>query len=161
MNAVIVFNAQYLLFFEVAAAIVYFFMQSRDRRRAMAVISVVFLPLAYVIAKIASFLYFNPRPFVSEHITPLIAHTADNGFPSDHMLLGGAVAAILFMYNKKLGAAAFVAALIVGASRVYAGIHHGTDILGSIGIVLITAVLVQKYITARAEKTVDRVLRNS
>lgn len=92
------------------------------------------LPLAFIIANLLHRLFYNPRPFVVEHIKPLILHAANNGFPSDHTLLVISIASILFVYNKRLGIFLFILGLIVGFARIYAKVHHPVDILGSIGI---------------------------
>ena len=54
-----------------------------------------------VIALILGHLYYNPRPFVVGNFTPLISHSVDNGFPSDHVLLASAIASILYFFSKK------------------------------------------------------------
>jgi undecaprenyl-diphosphatase len=104
--------------------------------------------VSYIISRIAGALYFDPRPFVVGHFIPLIAHAADNGFPSDHVLLTGALAMIVWFYNKKLSIVLWVLALLIGWARVYVGIHHTADIVGSIVIVLAVGgayALLEKY----------------
>src|SRR3972149_11554511 len=101
MNSIVIFSAEYLYLFLVAALVIYFLAQPRSRQRSIAVLAVIFLPIAYGAAKLASLFFYSPRPFVSDAITPLIPHVADNGFPSDHILLVSAIAAILFVYDKK------------------------------------------------------------
>ena len=146
MNNLIIFNAQYLYLLAIALLAIYFFLLPKDKKKSIVILSAVYFPLTYLLAKIASFLYFDPRPFVVGHFTPLISHAPDNGFPSDHMLLVSAIASILFVYNKKLGAVAWIVAFIIGASRVLAGIHHWTDILGSAVIAVGVMWLVKDYI---------------
>ncbi len=90
-----------------------------------------------LLALIASHLYFNPRPFVVAHTSPLIPHAPDNGFPSDHVLLTATISAVLFIYNRKLGIASWIVTLLVGYARIAIGIHHTIDVLGSIVIALI------------------------
>ncbi len=137
IDAIAVFIAQYLYLFVIAAAAVFFFTQPRNIQKSMIVCGVIIAPLAYIIAKIASHFYDNPRPFVVGHFIPLIAHAADNGFPSDHVLLTGAIATIVWFYNKKWGVALWVLALLIGGARVYSGIHHVADSAGSVAIVLV------------------------
>ena len=98
------------------------------------IFAVLLLPLSYIAAKIISHFYFDPRPFVVGNFTPLIPHAADNGFPSDHTLLGAAIAFAIFRFNKKLGLLLLFFAILVGFSRVLAGVHHASDIAGSIVI---------------------------
>jgi len=111
----------------------------------MIVLSLVAFPLALAVAKVLNLFIKNPRPFVVEHMKPLIDHAADNGFPSDHTLLTMTIAAIVFVYHRKLGIALAFCALVVGWARVMAKVHHPIDIVGSI-IIAIVAVFLAKGI---------------
>ncbi|MCL4400228.1 phosphatase PAP2 family protein [Patescibacteria group bacterium] len=137
MDSIIVFTAQYLYLFVLAVATIFFLVQPRKIQKNMVVCGIAVAPLAYVISRIAAFFYYDPRPFVVWHFVPLIAHVADNGFPSDHVLLTGAVAAIVWFYNKKLSGALWFLVILIGTARVLAGVHHVADIAGSIAIVLL------------------------
>lgn len=130
--------AQYLYLVVLLAAAIFFFTRNKQVMKSMVICGVVIAPLAYIISRISSLFYYDPRPFVVGHFTPLIAHAADNGFPSDHVLLAGAVAMIVWFYNKKLGAVLWVLALLIGWARVFVGVHHWTDIFGSVAIVLVS-----------------------
>ncbi len=99
-------------------------------------------PLILLVSRIAGYYIYDPRPFVVKHIHPLIAHVADNGFPSDHALLTMAIASIIFTFNKKLGIVLFSIASIVGIARVLANIHHPIDIVGSATIAIVVTVIV-------------------
>jgi len=105
-------------------------------------LGVISLPLTYVLGVIARSLYFNPRPFMVSGVEPLISHAADNGFPSDHTLLLASIASLVFIFNRKLAAWLWVITILVGISRVYAGVHHFIDILGSISIAIASTALV-------------------
>lgn len=153
MDTVIIFSARYLYVLELAIAAIYFLLQPTGRRRSIMLLSAIVLPSAYLLGKAASRFYVDPRPFVLGHFTPLIAHAADNGFPSDHMLLASAVAVILFTYHKKAGTVAWAIAFAVGAARVLAGIHHWIDIAGSVAIVLAVMGIVKTYIMPRLSGT--------
>jgi undecaprenyl-diphosphatase len=135
MNMTIIFIAKYLLFVSVFIAILYFAKMSRVKQKETLIFAAILLPLSYIAAKIVSHFYFDPRPFVIGHFTPLIPHAADNGFPSDHTLLAAAIAFVIFHYNKKIGLLLFVFAILIGLARVLAGVHHSIDIAGSIVIV--------------------------
>ncbi len=136
MNTIIIFTAQYLYLLILLAAALFVFTRPKAIRKSIAICGIIVAPLAYVVSRIASYLYYDPRPFVIDHFTPLIAHVADNGFPSDHVLLTGAIAMIVWFYNRKFSAVLWVLALLIGWARVSAGIHHWTDIGGSIVIVI-------------------------
>ena len=139
MNTIIIFIAQYFYFIVVLLGLFFFLKQSRLIQKSMAICGGFIAVFSFILSRIAGHIYYNARPFVVGHFTPLIAHVADNGFPSDHVLLTGAIAAVIWFYNKKLSLLLWALAILIGAARVAAGIHHVTDIIGSIVIVLIVA----------------------
>ena len=143
MDILIVFIAEYLVFVSAAAAVVFFLCQPRQKQKEILAFALIFLPVSYVAAKIVSRFYFNPRPFVIGNFTPLIPHMPDNGFPSDHTLLGVALAFAIFRFNKKIGSFLLVLAILVGAARVLAGVHHAVDIAGCVIIALVIYLLLK------------------
>lgn len=153
MNAIIIFGAKYLVYILIALAVLCFFIIGKNRRREMLIFAAITLPLAYVLAKLSSLLYYDPRPFVvgppAGGFVPLIPHVADNGFPSDHMLLASAVAAVIFRFEKKWGILLFVLACAVGISRVLAGVHHFVDILGGVIAAIFAAYVVHCYMSQK------------
>lgn len=123
--------AKYLYMLIIVLAVVFLLLQKRPVQKQMLIFSIINLPITYLVAKIASHFYFDPRPFVVLHIKPLIDHAMSNGFPSDHTLISVAIAMVLFAFNKKWGITASVLAVIVGISRMYVRVHWPIDILGS------------------------------
>ena len=150
MNLIIIFIAKYLVFVAAAIAVFYFLKQPRQKQKEMLIFAVILLPLSYVAAKIISRFYFDPRPFVQGNFTPLLPHAADNGFPSDHTLLGAAIAFAVFRFNRKLGLLLLYLTVLVGAARVLAGVHHATDIAGSL-IIVSLIYLLTAYSTRKKE----------
>jgi len=138
-NSFFIFGAQYLYLIVVTAFSVWFALQSGVRRKEILLLICICLPLIYIISKIASHLYYSPRPFVLEHFKPLIPHKANNGFPSDHVLLVSAISAILYPFSRGISLALWGLTLFVGISRVFAGVHHLVDVIGSI-VISITVV---------------------
>ena len=94
-------------------------------------------------------------PFVENNFVPLIAHAADNGFPSDHTLFGAAIASVIFLFDKKWGTGLFMLAFLVGVSRVLAGVHHFVDIAGSLLITIIVTVFVYRIVEKYFKKQKD------
>lgn len=142
MRLLTLFGAQYLFVASLLVFGFYFYVLPRQKKLSFSVFSGINLALTYLVGLLAGRAYTNPRPFVSAHITPLFSHAADNGFPSDHVLLTGALAGIIFCYNRKLGIVLYALALVVGASRVASGVHHWSDIFGALAITLIVATIV-------------------
>ena len=152
MNNIIIFGSKYLYLVIVIAALVYVWRQPKGLRWKIVICATIALPLTYIVAKIASAFYYDPRPFVVGNFTPLLPHAADNGFPSDHTLLSSAIAVVIFFFHRKLGLGLLVIAFLVGAARVFAGIHHFVDIIGSMVIASITTYIFFKYMYLKVWK---------
>ena len=133
-NLIFVFGAQYLYLIIIIIALIWFLIQPRSKQKEIFIISCICLPLVYLVAKFASHFYYNPRPFVSGHFKPLIPHKANNGFPSHHILLVSMISVVVFLFNRRISSVLWVLTLFVGISRIYVGIHHLADIIGSIFI---------------------------
>ena len=132
LDLLAIFCAKYLIAFSLILAAAAFLRLSRDKQRSMIIFAAITLPIIYLTAVIAGYFYNNPRPFVVLHFVPLIPHGNDNGFPSDHMLLASTLASIWTIYNRRIGLVLGVLALFIGIARVYAGVHHPVDIIGSV-----------------------------
>jgi undecaprenyl-diphosphatase len=139
MNSLIAAVAQDLLFLVLfAAAVIWLFLPRRDKA-GLAVQAIVSLVLMVVLIKLAAAIHTDPRPFVVDPSTrPLFAHPADNGFPSDHTALGVTVALLVMIYRQWLGALLLAAAIVVGAARMAAQVHHGQDIVAGILIAVMS-----------------------
>ena len=133
MNSVIVAVAQYLLFFILAAAAAIWLFLPRHDKVGLAVQAIVSLVIAILLIKVTAGLHTDPRPFVVDpSIRPLFAHPPDNGFPSDHTTLAATVAILVMIYRRGVGALLLVAAIVVGAARMAAHVHHGQDIVAGL-----------------------------
>lgn len=73
--------------------------------------------------------------------------SADPSFPSDHATLAGAAIAGLLLVDRRLGALAAVAGLLLCADRVYIGAHYPGDVLA--GLALGAAVAVGGWLLLR------------
>jgi undecaprenyl-diphosphatase len=97
--------------------------------------------VAYVASRILTGVIYDPRPYLVEHLRPLMALSRDNGFPSDHTLLAAALAASLWWIDRRLVLPFAVGAVLVMLGRLGVGAHHTLDVLGSVAIVTAAAVL--------------------
>jgi undecaprenyl-diphosphatase len=132
MHSIIIFGAKYLFVAIVLAWLLAWYQANGKTRSNLTIATAAALIIAVFLDKIAGGLYYDPRPFVSHHIIPLISHSADNGFPSEHTLFSVALASTLFYYRPKLGVVALIIAILVGSARVAAHVHSPIDIVGGI-----------------------------
>ena len=132
MHELVIIIAKYFIVIPVLGAVYVLIAAPKNQRLRMAVLLGLSGLLSLLFAKVASHLYYDPRPFVTNHSTPYFTHGPDNGFPSDHTLLAALLAYWVTSYRRLLGVALFVIALLIGCSRVIAGVHHLNDIIGSL-----------------------------
>ncbi|MFD6159875.1 phosphatase PAP2 family protein [Nocardia sp. NPDC060256] len=93
-----------------------------------------------------------PDAFLIEKCPP----TTDYSFPSNHAVVAAAMAAALFLINRRLGIVAGVAATIMGMSRVYVGAHYPHDVAAAVAVGVIvglaTALGLRRYATPLIER---------
>ena len=103
---------------------------------------------AIVLSRIAGKLYYDPRPFVKSACQAVVPHAADNGFPSDHTLLGAALAAILWRYSRLWSTVVGLLTVVVGWARVYGCIHSPIDIIGAF-VIGVAGALIGRWLVDR------------
>lgn len=128
MDIAIIFCAEYLVYFVVLGLIVAWFLVTREDRKRFLVSTIIACIVAYAIAKFAGHLYFDPRPFVSQGVRPLIKHAADNGFPSDHALFTMTLTATAFFFSRKIASVMLAMTILVGVARILAHLHSPLQI---------------------------------
>lgn len=141
MTTLIFFTGVYLFAVSPIAIMIYLWRQPREYQVPRTFFLIASLALAYGFGVIAGSLYYNPLPFVAEHFTPIIPHAPDNGFPSHHVLLTAALAAIATVWNRKMGVALWAVVLLVGAARIYGGVHHLVDVGASIALAIVATAI--------------------
>jgi undecaprenyl-diphosphatase len=118
--------AEYLVYGAAAVvALLWFHRAGLRAGLAVALGAVVALGLGQVLASFVP----EARPFVVDHFSPLIAHSADGSFPSDHLLVLGALTGGCLVASRPVAATAAVMALLVAAARVFVGVHHPIDVV--------------------------------
>jgi undecaprenyl-diphosphatase len=125
---------------------------ARRRRDLAAVAASLWAPLGMLLAvavnqPLGSRVH-EPRPYASlPHVSMLVARSADFSFPSDHAVMAGAVAAGVWLANRRLGLVSAAAALLMAFARVYVGAHYPGDVLA--GLLVGAAVTLTGYAVAR------------
>jgi membrane-associated phospholipid phosphatase len=80
----------------------------------------------------------------------------DYAFPSNHTSVAFAAAAALLIVNRRLGVFTLVAALLMGASRVYVGAHYPHDVivaaLVGAAVATVTVLVGRRYGTTAVER---------
>lgn len=139
LDSIMIFSSQYLIYIAfaiVASCIGYLVYRRQWREVSFFAISLV---IAFGILFILSKLFISERPFVHHTVTQLIAHAANQSFPSDHTTgaMTVALALLAFTRFKRVGWLLVVVASLIGFSRIFVGVHYPLDVAGGI----LTAVL--------------------
>ncbi len=163
LDALILFGAN-ALGWVLIAGVIYFLATERIRRVSRELegkpkekrdpmhkteLAVIFITAlgAWIVAQVFKEIISAPRPFLAlPDVKPLFIHGDIDSFPSGHATFFGALATGLYFYHKQIAYWYFAGALVIGLSRVIAGVHWPIDILA--GYVLggvIAYVVYQKY----------------
>ena len=153
-DGVVVFFASYLPYFLVALLLVLVFFSNspkREKGELLFVATVASVIARFGVTEIIRFFYHRPRPFLDLPVTQLLT-SSKWSFPSGHAAFFFAMATAVYCYNKKWGIGFFTAALLIGTSRVGAGIHYPSDIIGGaligVGVAYATVSLVRRIASA-------------
>lgn len=145
MTPLIIFAANYFIIFVGVGWLITFVWLERQKKIDLLLLTLVAGVIALILSRIAGQLYFDPRPFVTLHVAPLIAHTPDNGFPSDHALLSMVLTGVAYYFNKKIALAMLVLSVLIGTARVAALVHSPLDIIFG-WVIALVAVGVSYYL---------------
>ena len=118
-----------------------------DVRRLFLILVATFI--AWGLSQLINFLFPSPRPFLElDTVKSLFLHGGMDSFPSGHATIASALAVGLLYYKKSFSWLYVVGAILVGLSRVVAGVHWPLDILGGFllggGVVVLLFLLYEK-----------------
>ncbi|MYL43638.1 undecaprenyl-diphosphatase [Virgibacillus salexigens] len=146
LNPTIVFVAKYMVFLLALAVIAFWFTRSKNNRMMIICGSITFV-LAEIIGKIFGKIYSNNPPFAElSHVNHLIDHEIDNSFPSDHTILFFSFCITFFLFKKRSRIFWIMIAILVGLSRIWAGVHYPADVIVGAAISILVAILVYKVV---------------
>lgn len=141
LNPVFIFIAEYFLYLLIIVLIYYLF-KDNGKHRVMVLAAVVSCLLAVILGKIAGQFHYNIQPFATlDNVNQLIDKEVNNSFPSDHTILSFTICMMLFLFDKRKFYFLFIGVL-VAVSRVWVGVHYPFDVLTSIVLSIVAALIV-------------------
>ena len=119
-------------------------------RTAAALCAPLVVVAAYLANDLVKSLFHEQRPCRTLHVVTVEAcpGIGDWSFPSNHAAIAAAAAVALWLTDRRLGAIAVPAALLMAASRVWIGVHYPHDVL----VGLVTGALVAAVLTVAARR---------
>ncbi len=155
-DILIIFSAQYFQYLLIIAFFVFLFYCLKDKREKIRIFLAIVISIIVsrvCVAGVIRFFYHRPRPFIFDDVHQLIFPNGYS-FPSGHSAFFFAMATAIYFYNKKLGIIFFIAALFMNVSRVIAGVHYPSDIIGGMIIGAISALFVHFLTMKRYNKKI-------
>lgn len=110
----------------------------------------------FAIVTLIRLFYHRPRPFMAYQVHQLIAEN-EWSFPSGHSAFFFALATGIYFYNKKWGVGFFLAAVLMNFSRIIAGVHYPSDILGGMIIGMIVAYIIFHFAEGWKQKEINKI----
>lgn len=147
IDSAIVFLGEFLPYFLILIALIYFF-KFRPWKRGL--FAFVFSALTIILSRgifteLIRYFYVRPRPFQVFNLEPLII---DNhpAFPSGHAAMYFALAFSIFSFNKKLGYWFLFFAFLNSLARIIAGVHWVSDIVGGASLAALSFIAIKKLV---------------
>ncbi|MFF1923617.1 phosphatase PAP2 family protein [Streptomyces sp. NPDC058221] len=126
-------------------------------RTAMAMCAPLVVVATYLVNDLVKSAFHEQRPCRTLHAVTVEAcpPLGDWSFPSNHAAIAAAAAMAIWLTDRRLGAVAVTAALLMAGSRVWIGVHYPHDVL--IGLVI--GALVAWPLTVAARHCAPAVVR--
>jgi undecaprenyl-diphosphatase len=140
-NLFVIFCAQYLIWGLFFIPLIY--LQLTNNRR-LAIQTLASVGLAWIIGEFIKSWFYFPRPFINSTIPLLIPSLSDGSFPSNHTLTSFTLAFTIFYSHRRLGLVCLLVSTLIGTSRVLAGVHYSTDVLGGITIAFVLSLFLRR-----------------
>jgi undecaprenyl-diphosphatase len=152
MDTVIADLAQYGFILSFVVAFVVWLRLPRRQQVALLLAGAIGAVLCLVLIKVAGAVFYDTRPFVTQHVAPLFPHASDNGFPSDHTAVTMLVGFCVLVVSRRWGLVLIAISLLAGVARVLAHVHSPLDIAGAVvigGVAAAAGWLLARWIVAR------------
>lgn len=145
LDFIMILGAEYVIYLTLILIFVLAIKGKVSERKAL-IVTLFAFPVLVIIIKIIHLFFYEPRPFVTLDISPLVSHKDDASFPSRHTTVMSAIA-FSYIYFKSKWFPIFVFLLVwVGISRVFVGVHYPFDIIGGMLVGVISGLIALKII---------------
>jgi undecaprenyl-diphosphatase len=144
-----IFFATYFPFILVSAALVLILMEKQWRKRwyDFFFINASVLLARGLITPVIRLFYHRDRPFVAmpDSTVKLIEKSPEASFPSGHAMLFFALAMAVYYIRPKYFPYFLIGAVLIGAARIFVGVHYPFDIIAGAGLGLISGYIVHRF----------------
>lgn len=140
LDSMMIFGAEYLIYLMLILAFILAVRGKIPERKSLLLFLISF-PILVLLIKFIHLFLFEPRPYITNDILPLITHKANASFPSRHASIMSAIA-FAYWYYKSRWTPLFLLFLIwVGIARIYVGVHYPIDIVGGVIVGVLSLII--------------------
>lgn len=129
LDDLMVFGSAYLIYLVILFVFI-LGLKGGIREKKACLLILLGIPVAVLLIKGIHLFFYESRPFVTFQFSPLVAEKIDASFPSRHATIASVMAFSYTYFKSKWSVPLLLAALWVGISRVYVGVHYPLDIIG-------------------------------
>ena len=158
-DALVIFSAGYFQYLLIAIFLPLLFFSGYAKPEKLRIFWVTIISIIVArlgVTEFIRFFYRRPRPFLTYQVHQLLSEN-EWSFPSGHSAFFFAMATAIYLYNKKWGIGFFLAAVLMNISRIIAGVHYPSDILGGAIIGMAVAYIVFYFAEQKKPKDMSRV----
>ena len=117
--------------------------------------------LGLAVGQVVSHVWVRERPFDAHPLQTvlLVPGSSEPSFPSDHAIAAFAIAFSVLLVGQRLGLVFVLAAVTIGMSRIFVGVHYPGDVAAGAFIGLLASLVVWRAGRGRWNPIVDAVSR--
>src|SRR4051794_9966730 len=101
--------------------------------------------LALLINQVIGRVWHRPRPYETHAHVYHLTNSRDPSFPSDHASAAFGIAFGIYAFDRRAGKVFVAIAALIAAGRIVVGAHYLTDVLASIVVAAVAALLVWRF----------------
>lgn len=151
LDQFMIFTTDYLIYLSFFLIFILGLRGKIQEKKALLIILIA-LPILVLLIKGIHLFIYQPRPFVTYDILPLVPPLQDASFPSRHASIMFTIAFAYTFYKSGWGLLFLSLALLIGISRIYVGVHFPIDILGGMAFGFLAVLIswkVKKFLYPR------------
>lgn len=129
LDQLMIFATEYLIYLTFLL-VLFLALKGGIKEKKSFLLIILSLPIAVLMIKGIHLFVFEPRPFVTFNLTPLVSESLDASFPSRHATISAVLAFAFTYFKSKWSFLLLIIMVWISLSRVYVGVHYPLDIIG-------------------------------
>ncbi len=143
LDFLMVFGAEHLIFIMLLIVLFLFLKNKNSKQNVFHII--ISLTIGIISIRLLHIFFYEPRPFLSLQIIPLVYQPIDGSFPSMHTAILTILAFSFIKTKTKYGHMMLIPVIWTGFARIYTGVHYPIDILGGVIVGVLSVSIAARF----------------